>query len=87
MIGDKVALKSDPLNVLPDNHKMGSYEFSGDRIKLQSEPSSVKYGANTPNGEFQHSGDKIKLQSKAYSGFQNHKTPMSSRAVAQKQNY
>jgi len=85
MIGDKVSLKDGPKTMLPDNHKMGSYEFVGDKVKLQNQPSTVKYGASTPNGTMQMIGDKVDLQSKTYTGMNN--APGSDRASQGKKSY
>jgi len=85
MIGDKVSLKDGPKTMLPDNRKMGSYEFVGDQVKLQSQPSNVKYGASTPNGQMQMIGDKVTLQTKTYTGMNN--ASGSDRAVEGKKSY
>lgn len=81
-------LKTEPRNVLPDNHKAFNLQTSSTPVlKLQTEPSTVKYGAGTPQGTFQTSADTVKLNKTPMSGWQSWDTPVSDRTIAQKKNY
>ncbi len=53
--------KGSPLNVLPENHSKPDLQAIGDKAPLKMEPSTVKYGANTPHGTMQLIGDSQKL--------------------------
>ena len=83
-----VPMKLEPRNVLPDNHKPFNLETSSDPvIKMQTSPSTVKYGAGTPQGVFQSSGDKVQLGTKPMLGYQSYETPMSNRAIESKKSF
>ena len=83
-----VSMKTEPRNVLPDNHKPFNLQTTSSPVlKLQTETSSVKYGAGTPHGTFQTSGDKIKIGTKPILGYQSADTPMSERAVESKKSF
>lgn len=83
-----VPMKTDPRNVLPDNHKPFSLQTTSNPVlKLATTPNGVKYGASTPNGTFQTSGDKIKIGTKPMLGYQSANTPMSDRAIESKKNF
>lgn len=86
-IGQKEPLKQEPRNVLPDNHTNPNLQAIGDKIKLQTSPSTVKYGANTPDGQRQIIGDKIPLKDKPMPGYQSAPTAMSQRAEDSKKGY
>ena len=88
MIGSvDVKLKNEPRNILPDNHDRFNVQMIGDKVKLQETPSTVKYGASTPNGELQMIGDAHKLSDKPFSGWQSYDTPVSDRTAEQKKGY
>lgn len=89
MVGMKQALKTEPRNTLPDNHAKpsGGAQMLGTTVKLQSEASSVKYGAGTPDGTRQMVGEQVKMSSKPFSGWQSNDTPMSNRNGEQKKIY
>jgi hypothetical protein len=80
-------LKNEPKNVLPENHQKPQMQASGDKVQLQTAPSNVKYGANTPNGKLQLIGDKISMGQSPVLGYQSANTPMSDRAVDSKKGY
>jgi hypothetical protein len=80
-------LKNEPKNVLPENHQKPQMQASGDKAPLQTTPSNVKYGANTPNGKLQLIGDKISMGQSPVLGYQSANTPMSDRAVDSKKGY
>ena len=84
----KAPLKDSPRNVLPENNDSMSLQTSSLRPKgFSTEPTSVKYGANTPNGMLQTSSDKIKLSNTPALGYESANTPMSNRAVDSKKNF
>lgn len=83
-----VPMKTEPRNVLPDNHKPFNLQTTSNPVlNLQTAPSTVKYGAGTPHGTFQSSGDKVKLGTKPMLGYQSADTPMSNRAVESKKSF
>lgn len=85
MIGDTVKPKSDPRNVLPENHKSGQSQMIGNTVPLQTSPSTVKYGAGTSHGTVQMIGDTKKLSTKPFSGFGD--APVSERTNESKKGY
>ena len=89
MFGDTPTspLKSEPRNVLPDSGKGFNCQTVGTTVPLQSEPSTVKYGANTPNGTFQSFGETVPLKHTPISGWQSYDTPMSERTGQSKKSY
>lgn len=80
-------LKDSPRNILPDPGKNYNVQMIGNQVKLQSEPSTVKYGAGTPDGQRQMVGSQVTLNSKPMSGWQSYPTPPSERTVASKKNF
>lgn len=85
--GTKQALKTEPRNVLPDNHKSPNLQTSSTKAPLKTEANTIKYGAGTPNGEMQITGTQVKLSDKPSLGWQSYTTPMSQRAIDSKKNF
>lgn len=83
----KQSLKNEPKNVLPENHAKPNAQIIGTKIPLQTSPTDVTYGANTPNGKVQVIGDKIKLNQTPQKGYESANTPMSNRAEDQSKGY
>ena len=83
----KQNLQNGPGNVLPNNNKAPQLQAIGTKQPLDKTPSSVKYGANTPQGKISASGDMIKLNKTPQLGYQSANTPMSNRAVESKKVY
>ena len=85
MIGLTINTKDTPRNVLPDNTKMGQSQIVGETVKLQTSPSTVKYGAGTSNGTVQMIGEMKKLSTKPISGYGD--APVSERTNESKKGY
>jgi hypothetical protein len=77
---DKPKLSTGPKSMLPENHAKPQMQATSQKAPLQTSPSDVKYGANTPNGKFQTVADKIKLNMTPQKGYESANTPMSNRA-------
>ena len=84
----KSNLKDSPRTMLPENTKSVDLQTTALKPKgFSTEPTSVKYGANTPNGMLQTSSDKIKVSNTPTLGYESANTPMSNRAVDSKKNF
>jgi hypothetical protein len=84
----KSNLKDSPRTTLPENTKSVDLQSTSLKPKgFQTEPTSVKYGANTPNGELQTTSLKLKLSNTPSLGYESANTPMSNRAVDSKKNF
>jgi len=84
IIGTSQPVKNEPRNVLPENHGKPQAQTIGTTMPLQTEASSVKYGAGTHSGKFQVIGDKISMSDAPVLGYQSANTPMSQRAIDSK---
>lgn len=82
----KVSLKTDsPLNYVQDKGRSGMSQMVGNTVPLQTSPSTVKYGAGTPNGTVQMIGETKKLSTKPISGYGD--APVSERTIESKKGY
>lgn len=86
-IGQREPLKNEPRTTLPENTKSPNLQAIGEKIKLQTSPSTVKYGANTPNGQLKTAALEIPLKDKPMLGYQSTPTAMSQRAEDSKKGY
>lgn len=86
MVGDMQKLKLEPKNTLPDNRsKPSSSQMLGTTVPIQSNATTVKFGAGTPNGTVQMDiASKVKMSDKPFSGWQSYDTPPSDRTIQQK---
>ncbi len=87
IIGTTQPVKSEPRNVLPENHGKPQAQTIGTTVPLQTTPSNVKYGAGAHSGKFQVIGDQIKMSDAPVLGYQSANTPMSERAVDSKKGF
>lgn len=87
IIGNSQPVKSEPRNVLPENHGKPQAQTIGTTMPLQTVASNVKYGAGTRSGQFQVIGEQIKMSDAPVLGYQSANTPMSNRAVDSKKGF
>lgn len=87
IIGNSQPVKSEPRNVLPENHVKPQAQTIGTTVPLQTAPSSEKYGAGVRSGKFQVIGEQIKMSDAPVLGYQSANTPMSQRAIDSKKGY
>lgn len=87
IIGNTQPLKSEPRNVLPENHGKPQAQTIGTTVPLQTAPANVKYGAGVKSGQFQVIGEKIQMSDAPVLGYQSANTPMSQRAVDSKKGF
>lgn len=87
IIGNYQPVKTEPRNVLPENHGKPQAEMIGTHVPLQVETSNIKYGAGTKSGKFQVIGAQIKMSDAPVLGYQSANTPMSERAVDSKKGF
>lgn len=87
IIGNSQPVKSEPRNVLPENHGKPQAQTIGTTVPLQTSPSNLKYGAGTRSGQFQVIGEQIKMSDAPVLGYQSANTPMSQRAVDSKKGF
>lgn len=80
-------VKTEPRNVLPENHAKPNLQSIGTKMPLDTAPTAVKYGANTPSGKMEIIGDKIKLNQSVQSGYASGNTPMSNRTDESKKGF
>jgi hypothetical protein len=85
--GQQQSLKNEPKNVLPENHAKPQMQSIGTKMPLDTAPTAVKYGANTPNGKMQVIGSKISLGQSPVLGYESANTPVSNRVSDSKKGF